>query len=334
MATTAAALAPALTPMMSGLASGLRRVALEDGAAAAERHPDQHPEHRPGQLLSISMKVAPGISAPPRIRKKSGTVMMKLPSSTRATKAERGPPPGQRPRRRGAVAGPPGLAYDVDGPGGFDRGCAHRPAIRPRRSNNTKNGYADDSRHDADLHLGGRQHDPAHASATAASAAPAATESGSTACSWDPTRARTACGTTRPTKAIGPTRAVAVPVEQHHRDPDADPVQTGPPAEPAWRGRRRARARPGPGHPQRHHGSDGEERSTTSEVEPSAADGADLPLPEDLQPLAVHQQDAAGPAGQRRGQRRAGEHQLQRGWRHHDRSRRRRAPGSRPERSR
>ena len=74
IATTALALAPALTPMMSGLASGLRSVVWKIAPPTPNARPTSTASTARGSLLSIRMYVAPGRSAPNRIRKKSGIV--------------------------------------------------------------------------------------------------------------------------------------------------------------------------------------------------------------------------------------------------------------------
>ena len=87
MVNTAAALAPWLTPMTSGLASGLRSVVWKMAPLTPKADPTSTASTARGSLVSISTYDAPGISAPNRIRKKSGTVKVKSPSRTRAAKA-------------------------------------------------------------------------------------------------------------------------------------------------------------------------------------------------------------------------------------------------------
>ena len=76
IAKTADALAPSEMPSMSGLASGLRRVDWKIAPAAPKATPASTPRTARGSFDSIMMNVAPGISSPPTIRKKSGSVMM------------------------------------------------------------------------------------------------------------------------------------------------------------------------------------------------------------------------------------------------------------------
>ena len=71
---TAAALAPRLTPTMSGLASGLRSVVWKIAPPMPKARPTSTASTARGSLDSMTMKVAPGICSPPRMRKKSGIV--------------------------------------------------------------------------------------------------------------------------------------------------------------------------------------------------------------------------------------------------------------------
>ena len=91
--------------MMSGLASGLRSVVWKIAPPTPNATPTRTPSTARGSLLSIRMKDAPGISSPNRIRKKSGIVNVKSPSSTRAAKAPNStsdrPPTTSRWRRAG-----------------------------------------------------------------------------------------------------------------------------------------------------------------------------------------------------------------------------------------
>lgn len=65
MAVTAAALAPELMPMTSGLASGFRSMVWNSAPASPKAIPIMVPVTARGSLFSITMKLAPGIFAPP-----------------------------------------------------------------------------------------------------------------------------------------------------------------------------------------------------------------------------------------------------------------------------
>ena len=76
IAKTAAVLAPRLTPITSGLASALRSVVWKIAPLTPRAAPTMTASRARGSLVSIRMYVAPGMSAPKRIRKKSGTVIV------------------------------------------------------------------------------------------------------------------------------------------------------------------------------------------------------------------------------------------------------------------
>jgi hypothetical protein len=59
---------------MSGLARGLRSMVWKIAPARPNATPISVPVTARGSLFSITMKLAPGMSAPPSSRKKSGMV--------------------------------------------------------------------------------------------------------------------------------------------------------------------------------------------------------------------------------------------------------------------
>ena len=61
-------------PMMSGLASGLRSMVWNVAPETPNAMPTPTAVTARGSLSSSTMKVAPGICAPPRIRRKSANV--------------------------------------------------------------------------------------------------------------------------------------------------------------------------------------------------------------------------------------------------------------------
>ena len=291
--------------MMSGLASGLRSVVWKIAPPTPNAAPTSTPSTARGSLTSITMYDAPGISSPPRIRKKSGMVTVKSPSSTRAAKT-----PQQHQRQAG---------HDEPAP-------AHRPptrrpdTVRPTSASASRRSRASSTRSQRPHPAAADQHRKTGTPTTAV---------------MIPTCTSVGGSTTRPTVSASDDqrRAVRRAQRQHHRcrrrrgrgRRAGRPGRRTRSARPARSRRRRAgrtarpstsrsrttcrpspRARSSPSASalssralaQRQDGADDEERQAGQQhVEAAAADGADLPEPEALHRRPVGEQDPGGPAG-------------------------------------
>ena len=290
---------------------------LEDRAADAEGDPDQHPEHRPRQLgLHQDVRRPGDLGAeqdPEEVRHGVGEVAEQhprgeRPSRSTASPRHHQPGPAARARRGARRSGrrrrsaperpsPVGARVETGGrhqiapPSG--RGGPARGRTAPRRQR----------AHDPDLDLGRRQDDPADrvGQDDQDGAAPQGERQHPAVVGTRPA-ARTTCGTTRPTKAIGPASAVAAPASRTQASPMSeavpDHVEPEPPGDVVPEGEGVEQ----PGADQGDEGADEQERRTGQEdVEAAAADGADLPVAEGLHRLPVREQHPGRPARQRRG---------------------------------
>ena len=151
-------------------------------------------------------------------------------------------------------------------------------------------------------------------SAATSRAAPATAENGSSQRWSVPTSSRHRCGTTSPTKAIGPATAVAAPQRMTAPTADDQPgagdVLAEPGGEVVAEGERVHAARGD----QADERADREERQHERDAIPGrAADAADLPEAEGLHDVDAGEQDRADQRAERRRGRGAGERELQRG---------------------
>ena len=156
---------PALTPMTSGLASGLRSVVWKMAPPTPNASPTSTASTARGSLVSIRMNDAPGnVPAeedPEEVGDRVGEVAEQHPRGEGRQQRQRqaGDKIGRRRREPGGPGAPRRRVRSAPGSSTASAAITGRPSGRGAQDQEHR--HPDDGGHDADLHLGRRQHDPA-----------------------------------------------------------------------------------------------------------------------------------------------------------------------------